>query len=277
MKKRYDSSTIRNLTSDTEKKTNAVKSISRAADVLFCLSNGINTVTDIAIHCGLSKSTVHRLLKALKESHLAMQDPITQQYHLGPLITRLSSNPQTNHNYLITCAMEEMKRLWDIAEETVTLNIMIGIQYVRLHEIPSKHNLRVIDTYDPVGPIFIGATAKVLLSQLNDEELRIAMKTLSFKRVTEHSVTDKKLVIAQSKKIRQQGYAISYGERIAGSLCISAPIKDYFHPASLSIVGPESRLKRRVTDLVREVKASTRRITNNITEFFNTKEVMVYR
>jgi len=80
----------------------------------------------------------------LKESHLATQGPINQQYHLGPLITLLSSNLQTTHHYLITCAIEEIKQLWDVVEETVTLNIMIGIQYVRLYEIPSKHDLIVI-------------------------------------------------------------------------------------------------------------------------------------
>jgi IclR family KDG regulon transcriptional repressor len=261
---------------DMEKETNSVKSISRAADILFCLSNGINTVTDIAKKCELSKSTVHRLLKALKESHLATQDPINQQYHLGPLITRLSSNPQTNHNYLITCSIEEMNGLWNIVEETVTLNIMIGIQYVRLHEIPSKHDLRVIERYDPVGPIYVGATAKVLLSQLNDEELKAAIKHIRISCVTEHSVTDKKILLAQSRKIRQQGYAISYGERIAGALCISAPIKNYFWPAALSIVGPEIRLKPRVNELVREVTARSSRITNNITDFYQGREVMNY-
>ena len=271
-----DSSILRNTTLDTEEKTIAVKSISRAADILFCMSNGINTVTDIAKKCELSKSTVHRLLKALKESHLATQDPISQQYHLGPLITRLSSNPQTNHNYLITCAIEEMNGLWDIVEETVTLNIMIGTQYVRLHEIPSKHDLRVIESYDPVGSIYVGATAKVLLSQLNDEELKAAIKNIRVSSVTEHSVTDKKILIAQSKKIRQQGYAISYGERIAGALCISSPIKNYFWPAALSIIGPEIRLKPRVNELVREVTTRSSRITNNITEFFQGKGVMNY-
>jgi len=271
-----DSSILRNTTLDTEEKTIAVKSISRAADILFCMSNGINTVTDIAKKCELSKSTVHRLLKALKESHLATQDPISQQYHLGPLITRLSSNPQTNHNYLITCAIEEMNGLWDIVEETVTLNIMIGTQYVRLHEIPSKHDLRVIESYDPVGSIYVGATAKVLLSQLNDEELKAAIKNIRVSSVTEHSVTDKKILIAQSKKIRQQGYAISYGERIAGALCISSPIKNYFWPAALSIIGPEIRLKPRVNELVREVTTRSSRITNNITEFFQGREVMNY-
>jgi DNA-binding IclR family transcriptional regulator len=244
-----------------------VKSVSRAADILFCLSNGITTVTDIARHCNLSKSTVHRLLKALKESYLVTQEPNNPRYHLGPLMIRISSNPQTTHNYLVTIALEEMKRLWDVVEDTVTLNIMIGIQYVRLHEIPSKHDLRVIDQYDPVGPIFVGATARVLLSQLNDEELKAALNTLRISRVTDRSMTDKKAIMEHAKKIRKQGYAISYGERIAGSLCVSAPIKNYFWPAALSVVGPETRLKPELDTNKESLIASADRITGNIGKF----------
>lgn len=244
-----------------------VKSISRAADILFCLSKGINTVTDIARQCNLSKSTTHRLLKALKESSLAIQEPNNPRYQPGPLIIRMASNPQTTHNYLVTIAFEEMKRLRDVVEDTVTLNIMIGIQYVRLHEIPSKHDLRVIDRYDPVGPIFVGATARVLLSQLNDEDLRAALNTLHITAVTDHSMTDKKIIIEHAKRIRKQGYAVSYGERITGSLCVSAPIKNYFWPAALSVVGPETRVKPKLNTIKKEVIASAGRISGNIGQF----------
>jgi IclR family KDG regulon transcriptional repressor len=247
--------------------TATVKSISRAADILFCLSNGINTVTDIARHCNLSKSTAHRLLKALKESYLATQEPNNQKYQLGPLIIRMSSNPRTTHHYLVTIAFDEMKRLADVVEDTVTLNIMIGIQYVRLHEIPSKHDLRVIDQYDPVGPIFVGATARVLLSQLKDDDLKAALNTLHITAVTDRSMTEKNTIMEHSKRIRKQGYAVSYGERIAGTLCVSAPIKDYFWPAALSVVGPEARLKHNLDTIKEELIASTDRITGNIGKF----------
>ena len=58
---------IRNLLSVTDKKPATIRSISRATGILFCLSNGINTVTDISRHCRLSTSTVRRLLKATQK------------------------------------------------------------------------------------------------------------------------------------------------------------------------------------------------------------------
>ena len=258
---------MRNIASEIGQKPTAVSSVLRAVKILVCLGNGINAVTDIANCCNLTKPTVYRLLKTLEESLLVTQDPITHRYYLGPLINQIASNPQTTHHYLIMCALEELKHLWDFAGETVELSIMVGIQYVRLHEIPSKHNLKVIEGPDPVGPVYVGASAKVLLSQLNDEELKIVMKSIEIRRITEYSVIDKEILTAQSKKVRQQGYAISYGERIAGALCISAPVKNYSWPVALSVIAPEIRLKPRVDEMVKEVTASARRITSNIAEF----------
>jgi len=266
--------TVRNLSPDAKQKLTPIRAVSRAVDILICLSNGVNTVTEIASCCQLTKPTVYRLLRTLEELSLVTQDPVTHRYYLGPLINQIASNPQTNHHYLITCALEEMKQLWDYSWETVALNIMVGIQYVRLYEIQSRHHLKVIEGDDPVGPIYVGATAKVLLSQLDDDELRAAIKNIPISSITEHSITDKKVLISQAKEIRQRGYAVSHGERIAGALCISAPINNYHWPAALSLIGLESRINSQVDELIGKLITSASRISENIAEFFQAKGVI---
>ena len=266
---------IRDNTPGTGRNQPAVKSISRAARILLCLDKGFSTVTDIASCCKLSKSTAHRLLRALEETHIVSQDPLKHRYYLGPVITRLSTEQQNTHEYLILHSVEEMKRLADIAEETVTLAVMSGIQYVHLYEILSKHDLRVIEEGKRVRVLFAGATTKVLLSQLNDEELVIAVKNIRITPVTGNTITDKDLLMTQVKKIRRQGYAISKGEAIEGALCISAPIRDYIIPAALSIVGPEDRLQPGVARLTEELQASASRISNTMAEIVKTKETAV--
>lgn len=250
---------------------NSVKSISRAANILFCLSDSVNTLTDIADNCKLSKSTVHRLLKALEESHLATQDPINHKYYLGPLLTGLVLNPQITHGYLIMCAVEEMKRLADIVEDTVTLDAMVAVKAVPLYEIPSKQNLRVIEHGRSIGPLFAGAPAKVMISQLSDDDLEVVLKNISITPVTRNTVIDKSVLMAQMHDIRKQGYAITYGERIAGSVCIAAPIDKYICPVALSVIGPEARLKPRVDSVIKELKASAGRISDSIAEVFKKK------
>ena len=266
--KRNISSDSRNISTDADTYLPAVKSISRAASILFCLSDGVSTLTDIASYCKLSKSTVHRLLKALEQSNLATQDPINHKYYVGPLLTGLVLSPQITHGYLIMCAVEEMKHLSDIVEDTVTLDAMIAVKPMPLYEIPSKHDLRVIEDSGRAGPMFAGARAKVMLSQLSDDELKIALKNINIIPVTKDTVTDKDLLMAQMDDIRRQGYAITYGERIAGAVCLSAPIKDYICPVALSVIGPESRLRQKANSIIKELKASAGRISDSVVEVF---------
>jgi DNA-binding IclR family transcriptional regulator len=250
----------------------ATGSIAHATDILIRLSNDIHAVTDIARQCRLSKSTVHRVLKLLEQSHLVVEDTINRRYYLGPLVTRLASTPVTTHKRLIMCAMDEMKRLSNLTEETVAMDIMVGIQYFSLHEISSRHDLRVTQETKKIGPLYAGlyagATVKALLSQLEDEKLKIVLANIKIAPETERTVTDKELLMAQLKEIRQKGYSVTYGERIPGAICIAAPIKNYVLPLVICVVGPESRLQPRVKEVITEIMTSARRISTSCSGIF---------
>ena len=247
-----------------------VKSISRASCILSGMGAGQGTITELATSCNLSKSTVHRILKALEETLLVSQNPITHRYYLGPLITRFSSTPRNTHEFLVTSAAEEMKRMNRFSMETVTLGVSIGTQYVHRHQIQSPYDLRV--TEEPGGhrPLLLGATAKVLLSQLPESEQRIALKYLDLTPVTPNSVTDKVVLKQELDTIKQEGYSVSYGETMPGAVCITAPIKSYVLPAAMSVVGPESRLKPREKEVIRELKISVDRISDTVSGVFDT-------
>ena len=69
-----------------------------------------------------------------------------------------------------------MEHLSQMSEETVSIVILTGIRIILLYEIPSKHSLKV--TYQVLSQyietrnaISLGATEKVLLSQLDDNLL----------------------------------------------------------------------------------------------------------
>jgi len=243
-------------------------SIAHAAGILTCISDDTHALTDIARQCNLGKSTVHRVLKLLEQSRLVVQDNINRRYYLGPLIMQLASNPITTHEYLIMYANDEMKHLSTLSEETVALDIMIGIQYFSLYEIPSQHDLRVTQESRMSGNLQAGASVKALLSLFNDKQLKLALDSMTIARTTSRTVTSKERLAAQIKEIRQQGYAVSCGERIAGCMCISVPIKNYSLPVALSVVGPESRLQSRQKGVIKEMKAGAARISSNLSRIF---------
>jgi IclR family KDG regulon transcriptional repressor len=240
------------------------KSVTRIADILLCLVNGINTVTEIADFCQLSKSTVSRLLKTLSQSNFIVQDPLNRRYYLGRLMAQFSSNPYVIHKYLVVSSIKEMLRLREISRETVILSILIGIQYMNLHQINSEHELRITADGKMQGPMLLGATTKVLFSQVNNEELELALKYFEIDRQEGSSKIDKEVFIEQLIQIKQQGYAITYGEKIPGVMGISAPVRNYICPAALSILGPENRLRPKMDLLIEELKASASQVSDFI-------------
>jgi DNA-binding IclR family transcriptional regulator len=244
-------------------------SLVRSTNILLCLSNGINASTEIAKYCKYSTSTVHRLLNVLKNLNWVIQDATTHKYYLGPVVNQLTSNQSGMHRYLLINALHEMGRLSSFSGETVNLSILVQLRSVLLHAIPSEQELKITEVNSGYGVLFaVGATGKELLSQLQDEEIREILHKVDLAKVTGNYITDKKVLVAQLRDIRRQGYALSYGERIPGALCVSAGIKNYTHPAALSILGPESRLKPRLKEIVQQLTASTRRISNSLMSIY---------
>jgi len=256
------------------KSTNTSTSLQRATHILSCLSNDFNTVTDIASYCKYSISTVHRLLQALRELNWTIQDDNSHKYYLGPLLTQLASNRIAAHKYLIMHSLLEMIRLSDITQETISLAIMVQLHHMLLHEISSKQELKINEEGKRTGQVYVGATAKVLLSQLNNEDLRTTLKHVKYDRVIGSAAINKTVLMAQLKEISQQGYCITFGERISGAVCISVPIKNYTCPASLNILGPENRINTKINEFVQELKSSAGRISDEISVVFTEKEVI---
>lgn len=243
----------------------AYKSISRAADILSCLSDGKNSVTEIAEQCELSKSTASRLLAALEKSNLATRDPVHRKYFLGYLLNRLVANPKTTHHNLITLSIGEMDNLSKICGETVVLDILVGIRNIRLHMIPSVYNIRVYDdNYDSSSLNIQGAAIKTLLSQLGRTELALMVNYIKLEDANKNPVLERKKILSQLEQIKEQGYTISRGEIIAGAVAISAAIQGYHLPAALTVLGVESRLEPRITELLPVIVNSAKRISMNL-------------
>ena len=240
-------------------------SLVRASNILFCLSNGINTNSEIAKYCKYSTSTVHRLLNVLKNLNWVVQDSIDNKYYLGPVVDQLVSNQTGAHRYLLVNAIYEMGYLSNFSGETINLSILVGLRSILLHGIHSKQELKITEADSVYGMLFaVGATGKALLSQLSDAETREVLKKVDIVKVTGNNITDRNVLVAQLKAIKRQGYAVSYGERIAGAVCISAPVKYYSHPVALSVLGPESRIKPRLEEIKKALIASASRISNSI-------------
>jgi DNA-binding IclR family transcriptional regulator len=90
---------------------------------------------------------------------------------------------------------------------------------------------------------------------------------LKFEKVGPNTITDRKVLEEEIQKTRKEGYATSFGERVAGSASISVPIRNYVTPVALGIQGPENRFTRNVMmDFLEEMKGCKRRIEKKLKE-----------
>ncbi len=247
-----------------EDKQSSLKAVSRTAQILKCLQDGINTVTEIAAELGVHKSTSHRLLQALEEADLVVRNKLNRRYYIGSLISELASDPDVTHEYLVSCALNPMKRLAEITGESVGLNMLMGLHNVLLYEIPSRHELRLVAKRKISGDLHAGANARMLLAQLNARELGITLNNLDYRTLTERTITNKEELQAKINRIREQGWEISYGERIPEAMDIGVPIRNYFVPISLGILGPENRIKPRTQEFLAAAIEAGAQIEANI-------------
>ncbi|HJX12952.1 MAG TPA: IclR family transcriptional regulator [Dehalococcoidales bacterium] len=245
-----------------------VRSVLRSTNIISCLSKNINTLNEIAEKCGIKTSTAYRILKTLELVDFVTQDPRSHRYYLGPAIIELSADSKATHQYLIICAQEEMRALNNMFKEAILLSILVDVRLIHLFELQGTSGLRVVEDSKGRGQPFIGATAKILLAQLADEQIKSILDNIKIAPLTENSVTDKEELLSQVLTARRQGYAISYGERVQGALGISSPVLNYIYPAVLTMVGAEQSMRPDLEALLEGVTRSTERISKKLKNIF---------
>ncbi len=246
------------------KNANNVNAVVRAGQILTCVSSGINRVSKISENLQLSISTIHRLLKTLESIGFAIQDPGNNSYYLGPAIFGLSKNLTESHQILISIALNHMENLRNLSGETVSLTIRHGLQRIQLKELPSKKELKVAVGDNFAVPIYAGSAGKVLLSEQDEEELKPILKRIELIGIGPNTITDKDMLLQELKKVRRQGYATSRGEVIKGTAAISVPVRDYFCPVALSVIGPQDRFLPKIMTILEALKNTAIHISSKL-------------
>jgi IclR family acetate operon transcriptional repressor len=224
-------------------------------------------VSEIARRTGLSRSTVHRLLTTLRRHELVQQLPHGTDYALGPHLLRLAQVASSNVN-LQKIAFPVMIELRDRCDETVGLHTRLG-PFTRtvLDQIESSQPLR--RTYTEIGtaiPIYQGAPGKVMLAH-SPTELQEEILAGKLEPATSRSITDPQRLRNELKRVRRQGYALSFEERVEGISTVAVPIANHTGAvmASLSVSGPSVRVDRkRLLEFVPHATVAAHRISANL-------------
>ena len=223
-----------------------VRSLDRAMAILgvFDEHHLQRSLSEIAEALDLNTSTTHRLLQSLKAHGLVTQPPGGKAYTPGPAILRLA-RLATRALDLQDVARPHMRRLRDAIGETVGLHALRSdLLRVVVDQAESRHALR--RSYTELGepiPLHQGAPGKALLAFLDDDQ-RETVLAQPLESANENTITDPARLREDIAAIRGRGFALSFGERVAGIHTVAVPLFDHSRDvvAALSVTGPAIRM-----------------------------------
>jgi IclR family KDG regulon transcriptional repressor len=229
-----------------------VQIVHRIASVLRALgSRGLLGITDLANATGLPKSTTHRLVTALVNEGLLVQDEDNHKYALSLRVTALGASILSSH-VVRKSARPILMELRDQTHESVHLAVLEGLEAVIIDTEDSYYFVRAVNVPGQHLPAHAVSTGKVLLAYQWEVRLHEILSHATLTGYTEHTITDASLLFEELRRVRQLGYAVSSGELEEGIDAVAAPIFDHLGSvvASVSIGGPSERCRPKQTELI---------------------------
>lgn len=249
-------------------KNYSLQTVHRAIQILkvFSRERKYLSLTDIHKLTGLSVSTLQRLTSTLVYEGFLHRDEQTKQYQLGLGLLFLGELVEKNTG-LLSIAQPVLEKLNRVTTESVSLNIIENNERRCIYNLPSQHKLSANTYVGDTSPLYAGASAKVLLAHWSDAEIAHYLREVQFEAITEKTITSKEQLVQNLQQIKEQGYAVSYGERVKGAVSISAPISNEYSEvlASVTIIIPSARIEEYVIEeLIQEVIKGTTEIMEQL-------------
>src|SRR5262245_41779702 len=230
------------------------QAVRRAIPVLKAFSDETPDmgVTEVSRKVALHKSTVYRLLSAFEDEGLIARNPESGKYRLGPELIVLGEQV-LRHTEVHRVALPFLRELAEKTGETIDLEVLSGGNVVTIEEIAGKHVVAATGAIGMPWAAHATSNGKVLLAhQPIEKQRQILSRTL--RRFTSRTLTDAKAVARELAKVREQGYALSFGELEEHLVAIGVPIRGRNGDAvaAVSISGPDTRVTQdKISGLLR--------------------------
>ncbi|MGE9965568.1 IclR family transcriptional regulator [Fusicatenibacter saccharivorans] len=244
-----------------------VRVVDRVFDIIEVLaaSDIPMSLSDIAKHTGMSKSTVHRLLSSMCTRHYVEKNS-DNNYSIGYKLMETVSL-HINNLELLTEAKPFLTNIMRDLNLTAHMGILDGCDVVYLEKLDIYPNTRLYTQVGFRSPAYCSSMGKCLLSCLSGDELEDALYDCEFKRYTPNTITDIREFKRYLRVVRRQGWAMDNEEYQLGHRCVGAPVFDYRGTpvAAISASGSITQLSdRNLEAVIKEVKQSAASISRKM-------------
>lgn len=202
--------------------------------VLDAVEHGARSFTQVVEATGFTRSTTHRLVKAMEE-HGLLSSAGGRGYRLGPRLLGLAAAAMRDLP-LRDLAHPALERLARDTAESAQLYVRDGDRRVCIDAVESTSELRTIVTVGAALSLTKGSAGKVLLTWTDERDRDGILSSLA--------PAERAALERQIGATRRRGWAASVGERETGVASVSAPVFDGGDAlvAAVSVSGPANRI-----------------------------------
>ncbi len=219
------------------------KAVARALDVLDCFSDRHPNLSlkEIGRLVPMPESSLFRILVTLEARGYLKLNP-DGSYELTPKVLFGRLHERAEHMRRV--ARSYLQKLATRFDETASLAYLFGDKIQVLDTVESLQRIRFSNTPGRVLPPHCSSLGKAITAFQPLERIERILEVYGLYRRTEHTVTDRRTLLAEFEEIRRRGYAWDRQESVPGGICFGAPVRAGDAPvvAAVSVSVPVVRL-----------------------------------
>jgi DNA-binding IclR family transcriptional regulator len=244
-----------------------LQTIQKAGDLLALFDRDHTEwgVREVASRLKMAKSSTHDLMSSLAQLGF-LNKTEDSRYRLGWRLVTLSET------LLATTELRKEARpvMEDLAsqyQETLHLAVLDDTQAVYVDKLEGRQAVRVeLTSLGARLYAHCSALGKVLLANLEEDEVKRIIQTAGLPRFTDNTITEEKALFLELAKIRKQGFAYDLEEILPDLCCVAAPIYNHMGQviAAVSMSLPAYRFKRSQNEFRDGVIRAAKRISKRL-------------
>lgn len=242
-----------------------IGSLQNGLDVfdMFSRDHMVVTVTEIARHLSVHKSSASRIAATLVGSGFLRPAANGAGFQLGGKLARLGSLAIVNTT-LVNVSEPILRELSNSCGETCHIGVLDANEAVTVALLDGSFAVRLHSWVGKRSAAHLTAMGKVLLAGLSDSAIDRLYPHPELEGPTRFSITTVDALKANLAKVKKQGYALDNEELEIGLRCVATPIRNHDNRvvASLTIAGSASRIQMSTIDAyIDAAKTAAQRIS----------------
>ena len=239
------------------------KAVTDISEILACFTHEMDElgISEIAKKLNMYSSKVHRILSSLEKTGFIEKNPVTRKYRIGLKLFEMGMLYPV-HSSLRKIVYPHAMELANKFGTNVSLGIIsksVPQKAVIIDRVQSpQSSVHAVQRVYTNIPLYASAAGKALLAFSGDEFHRSYLKDVTLEKSTETTITNKRLLQNEIRRIRNQGYAISKGELHPNLWSVAAPIRDNQGlVAALGIVDSIQMFNKNLKEMIKSIIQTT--------------------